>query len=352
VVAGEQRAAEPRPLVVASRPREQVDELVGAQVLGGLAAGDGNGGVAVRGVLGQRIGADALAVTVGSLERHRSRPGMMAGVAASRARWVGRVVATVVPGAVGVAAPLVLREQAKRARREISGLFAGQAWPAASRGLSLGMEPRPVRLVVLGDSSGVGLGAERPEDTAGLVLLQRLQGAGLAASLDVIAVSGADARDLADQVSEALARGVDVALISVGANDVTHRLPARVGGRLLGHAVLRLRDSDAEVVVATCPDLGAVRRLGRPLRWWAAVASRREWWAQGRAARRAGARVVSVGARLGREFSRNPSHFSRDGFHPSSAGYAALAQELWPAVLAAVSGSVAVNTRAPGAASS
>ena len=84
--------------------------------------------------------------------------------------------------------------------------------------------------------------------------------------------------------------------------------------------------------MATAPDLGAVDRLGRPLRWWAGVASRRTWRAQERSVRRAGGEPVAVGRLLGSAFARDRTLFSADGFHPSSAGYAALAEALWPAV--------------------
>lgn len=230
----------------------------------------------------------------------------------------------------------LLRRQIRQAHRAIGALAAGESWPAAARGVEVGTEQAPrLRLVLLGDSSGVGLGARRPEDTLGHRLLSRLASAGYGARLDVVAVSGADARDLAGQVEEALVLAPHVAVVSVGGNDVTHRLRPRAAGRLLGDAVARLRTGGAQVVVATCPDLGAVRRLGRPLRWWAGVASRREWRSQRAAASRAGAVVVGVGRQLGPAFARDAGMFSADGFHPSSTGYAALADTLWPAVLAA-----------------
>jgi lysophospholipase L1-like esterase len=190
-----------------------------------------------------------------------------------------------------------------------------------------------LHLVLLGDSSAVGLGASGPSDTAGLRLLSRLAEEGQAATLDVVAVSGAIAADLDSQVTEALALGADVAVISIGANDVTHRVPPRKTARLLGAAVARLREAGVQVVVATAPDLGAVHRLGRPLRWWAAAASRRTWRAEERAVVTNGGEPVAVGRLLGPEFAHHPEMFAADGFHPSSAGYAAVADALWPSVL-------------------
>lgn len=241
------------------------------------------------------------------------------------------LVPTGVVGVFGVGGPLLLRSQAGRARREITELADGQTWPAAARGVAVG-EGTPLRLVILGDSSAVGLGADGPEDTAGLRVLRRLAADGQAATLDVVAVSGAVATDLDDQVSEALTLSPQLAVISIGANDIAKRIAPRVTAKALGAAVERLRAEGVEVVVATAPDLGAVMRLGRPLRWVAGLASRRTWNAQERAATTAGALVVPVGKLIGPLFAQDPSLFSADGFHPSSAGYALIVEELWPVI--------------------
>src|SRR3712207_6994524 len=57
-----------------------------------------------------------------------------------------------------------------------------------------------------------------------------------------------------------------LAMIIVGANDVTHRVPMAAACRDLGKAVRRLRDAGAVVVVGTTPDLGTVKPLLQPLR--------------------------------------------------------------------------------------
>ena len=90
----------------------------------------------------------------------------------------------------------------------------------------------PLRLAVLGDSSAAGLGCQRAEQTPGALLA-----GGLARELqrrvllDVQAVVGARARDLDTQVARALARGVDLTVIMIGANDVTHRTPITAATR-------------------------------------------------------------------------------------------------------------------------
>ena len=58
----------------------------------------------------------------------------------------------------------------------------------------------------------------------------------------------------------------DVAVILIGANDVTHTVLPAASVRLLSEAVRRLREAGVHVVVGTCPDLGTVAPLQFPLR--------------------------------------------------------------------------------------
>jgi hypothetical protein len=135
------------------------------------------------------------------------------------------------------------------------------------------------------------------------------------------------------QVAQALRRPVDAAVIIVGANDVTHRVPITSAVRDLRRAVQALREAGAVVVVGTTPDLGSVKPLMQPLRSVAAVISRRLAAAQTVATVEAGGSAVSLGDLLGREFSEKPHLWSDDRFHPSAAGYSRVVDALLPALL-------------------
>ena len=87
---------------------------------------------------------------------------------------------------------------------------------------------------------------------------------------------------------------------------MTHRLDRSVAVRHLEMTVRRLRETGAEVVVGTCPDLGAVEPLPQPLRWLARRWSRDLAAAQTVAVVEAGGRAVSVGDMLGAAFSADP----------------------------------------------
>src|SRR4029079_5005028 len=70
------------------------------------------------------------------------------------------------------------------------------------------------------------------------------------------AVVGSVSAWLDAQVEIALDVGVDLAIIFIGANDVTTAVNDATAARYLHDAVRTLRDAGAEVVVASCPDLG------------------------------------------------------------------------------------------------
>jgi lysophospholipase L1-like esterase len=210
----------------------------------------------------------------------------------------------------------------------------------------------PVRLVVLGDSSAAGYGAERPSETFAAAIA-----AGLAEQLRrpvrmrCLAVVGAESRGLPPQVEVALRQRPDVAVISIGGNDVTHRVRVPTAVCHLVDAVRALRAAGVEVVVGTCPDLGTIRPIQPPLRWLARRWSRQMATAQTIAVVEAGGRTVSLGDLLGELFYAEPDRmFSFDRFHPSGAGYLAAAQAVLPTVVAALTEPApAVLDRAAGA---
>jgi lysophospholipase L1-like esterase len=188
---------------------------------------------------------------------------------------------------------------------------------------------RPLRLAVIGDSSAAGVGCDTVDQTPGALLAHALVDRGYQVHLDVLAVSGSLSADLAAQVSRALLSPPDLAVICIGANDVTHFIPPDVAAPQLGEAVRRLRTAGVAVLVATCPDLGSVRSVPQPLRRVGHHLCRRMTRAQTRAVSRAGGLPVDVGRALGRAFARQDQElFSPDRFHPSPQGYRALVDTL------------------------
>ncbi len=197
---------------------------------------------------------------------------------------------------------------------------------------------KPISFVVLGDSTACGFGVSTPEETPGALLASGLAAlAGRPVKLTVVAISGAETHELDAQIDKALAVGPDVALVIIGANDVTHRTLPSESVRLFARGVRRLRDTGCEVVAGTCPDLGTVEPLAFPLRQVARRWSQRLAAAQTIAGVEAGARTVSLGSLLGPEFAAAPRElFGPDRFHPSATGYASAAVALLPSLAAAI----------------
>ena len=236
-----------------------------------------------------------------------------------------------------VASAWTLRLQAGVARRAI-GKPLGEEALLADRTYKRKYGD-PIDLLLLGDSIAAGLGADDPKHTLGGELARRLtRQTRRAVRLHTAAVVGAESSALAAQL-ESLAPDYrpDLAVIVVGGNDITHRVRTSESRRHLGDAIGVLRGAGVEVVVGTCPDLGALRPLPQPLRSLGARASRQLAAAQRDVTTELGGRAVSLADVVGPFFITQPDEmFALDRFHPSGAGYRRTAKAMLPSVLAAL----------------
>lgn len=232
----------------------------------------------------------------------------------------------------------LLHRQAEHARHLI-GKPLGEAPPDADRVWRRSYDGRPVELLLLGDSIAAGLGADRRKETLGARLAKGLgKRMGRPVRLRTVAIVGSESSALAGQLDGLPASyRPDVAVVVVGGNDVTHRVPVTECAESLSVCVQRLRAAGAGVVVGTCPDLGLLRPVPQPLRSLGSRASRQLAAAQEDAAVVAGAYAVSLARVVGPFFVTNPDEmFSLDRFHPSPLGYRRTASALLPSVLAAL----------------
>jgi lysophospholipase L1-like esterase len=251
---------------------------------------------------------------------------------------VGVVGIAMGAGLVVLGGRAVLTRQAALARRRIGKPHGEQALDA-DRVWGGRFDGPPRDLVVLGDSIAAGLGAERRKDTLGARLSKGLARAERRpVRLRTAAVVGAETSMLAAQI-DALpaAYSPDAAVIVVGGNDVTHRVPVSASVAQLEEAIERLQARGAAVVVGTCPDLGALRPVPQPLRALGSRLSRQLADAQAEAARSHDVRAVSLRRAVGPFFVTQPDEmFSLDRFHPSALGYRRTAEALLPALIAAL----------------
>lgn len=244
------------------------------------------------------------------------------------------IASAAIGAAVGVAASVaaVLAAQANQTKNRIGPRTTVPPYHDGRYGTQHGTS---IRIAVLGDSAAAGLGAASPEDTMGAIIAT---GVNAATDRPVLlinhAVVGAQTKDLDAQINRALTAPPHVAVIMIGANDITHLVPRALSQRRLGKAIARLRDHGISVVIATCPDLGAIQPFPEPLRSVMRRASAALAEAQVATSTREGATAVPLGAILGPQFDAWPEvFFAEDQFHPSSQGYRAAAELLLPAVL-------------------
>src|SRR6266540_2235634 len=164
----------------------------------------------------------------------------------SSIRRLARALAvTAIAGTMGGAAVLAGQAIAARTRR-----YAKPDMGLAIRSTAGPGNAPPLRLVLLGDSTALGVGVDRVSDTVG-------------GQLAALLADGPGGRRVARSL---VGTRPDVAVILVGANDATRFGPSRGAPEHLAAAVRRLRAAGVAVVVGTCPDLGAARAFAAPLR--------------------------------------------------------------------------------------
>ncbi|HZE49137.1 MAG TPA: SGNH/GDSL hydrolase family protein [Jatrophihabitantaceae bacterium] len=265
----------------------------------------------------------------------------------SRASRARRIAAAAAYGGGGVGAlgivggaalyGLIIGET-KLARRRIPAAATEPPFVHDTVWAAAGVSARrpPIRMAMLGDSTAAGYGVHHDRDTPGAQLAIAVSAiARRPVHVTSVAVVGAESNTLPAQVANVDPR-VELAVIIVGANDVTHRIKPAESVRYLGDAVRALRANGTRVVVGTCPDLGTIRPLAQPLRYIARRLSRQLAAAQTISVVEAGGRTVSLGDLLGPLFAQSVEMFSEDQFHPSATGYAHAADALLPSALDAL----------------
>ncbi|CAN5338255.1 hypothetical protein BH20ACT22_BH20ACT22_13930 [soil metagenome] len=192
---------------------------------------------------------------------------------------------------------------------------------------------RPLRLVVLGDSTAAGVGAGRPELSYPARLAAQLGDDGYRVDLSALGMSGARTADvLAVQVPLAEASDPDLVFVGIGANDAIHVTPIESVRRDMDEVLRRLRATGAAVVVAGAPDMH-IEAFLEPLRSLSAWRGRMVEDAITSAARSQGVPVVPLRAVAGPRFAANPRLYnSPDQLHPSAAGYGVWVDAILPVI--------------------
>lgn len=244
---------------------------------------------------------------------------------------------TAVGAATGLAAAIAMLVTAEGliARER---LVATRLDSAGARSATFGgdLAAPPIALGMMGDSLAVGYGAESPDGVPGVLIAQALvEASGHPVVLTNVAEVGAASASLIRQLARLRRQASpQVVVIMVGANDVMHLRGLTAALWPLSATVQQLRRDGAQVVVATCPDLGTVHPFSQPLRFVLHWYSRALATGQAIVVLRAGGRSVSLADTLGRLFRLDPDDLfsAHDHLHPSSVGYVAAAAVILPSV--------------------
>ncbi len=212
-----------------------------------------------------------------------------------------------------------------------------QAWWVRARALRLPPGAGPLtgkegagdecRLLVIGDSIAIGVGAARLEEALPGHLARALAGL-LRRQVCWTACgrNGAAAGEVIDSLPALLpAQPVDLVLVSVGVNDVTGLTRVASWEARLRTLSARLRAHSPHALIAFLgvAPMGAFPALPQPLRWLLGLRAA----TLDRAAARTLASLPQV-LYLAFEEVPDPGRFSADGYHPSAQGYRELGEAL------------------------
>lgn len=205
------------------------------------------------------------------------------------------------------------------------------------RGVTFGEAGAPrLNFVVIGDSTSVGVGASKPEETFPWLLAERLAGQ-FRVCLDVVGFSGARMADAAGiQTPEAVALDPDLVLVGIGGNDATHLTSISRVRAELARMLDDLGRTGASVVVVGPGEMRGVLAIPQPLRTLTVWSARRVGRVIREETRRRRLPLVDLAGLTGEAFRRAPHrYYSKDLFHPGAEGYALWADAMAPTVLAA-----------------
>ena len=197
-----------------------------------------------------------------------------------------------------------------------------------------------LRLLVLGDSSAVGVGvADQAQALVGHLVPALARYARVEVHWQLVARSGVTSSGCLALLDEPVLAGLqaDVAVVSLGVNDVVEQVPSRRAVDARAAIANRLRNAHgvAHVVFTPLPPVHRFPGLPQPLRWIAGRDARRHDDAVARwAATRSDISHVPIDLPL------SVGVMAADGFHPAEPVYRVcgvalaeyIAQHVWPAL--------------------
>ncbi|MDX1456848.1 MAG: SGNH/GDSL hydrolase family protein [Marinobacter sp.] len=177
-----------------------------------------------------------------------------------------------------------------------------------------------ISVLVLGDSAAAGVGVEMQDQALAGQLVRRL-GQDFAVTWTLLAKTGLKAREVLNLLDNASVGSYDVALLSVGVNDVTGSTGVSDWVGHMEQLIVRLktRHQVRHIILSPVPPMHAFPALPQPLRWWLGQRARR--FNENLAAFVAASEDCCL---VQGELPVDLKLMAADGFHPGNAAY-----DLW-----------------------
>jgi lysophospholipase L1-like esterase len=223
----------------------------------------------------------------------------------------------------GPVLPLVLL-QGRRTRATIP-LLPEAAGPRRGTVPSAGA---PMSLLVLGESTAVGVGASTQDEALAFCLARALSRTrAVSVDVQVVGQTGANVERVRRELYTQVVHPIDAVLVILGVNDTLELTRGARWSSELDALIAELKSRARDVVFSGVPALGELRSLPQPMR---SALGARAAYLDARLARACAAHGVH---HVPIRFPYRPDQISADGFHPSALGYEAWAEALasaWP----------------------
>jgi len=221
---------------------------------------------------------------------------------------------------------------------------------AQAQGVRAGVEPLPeppgpragregkgddeLRLLVVGDSSAVGVGAPHQDLALAKPLARNLaQRTGRPVRWTLLAETGLTSAGALAFLKARDVPDADLAVVVLGVNDITNQVPLPQALKHRGEIAvwMEAHAGVGEVLFPALPEMERFPSLPQPLAWWAGQMSRRNNRAQARWAAGWPLRAPKV-HHVEMNGLMHPRLMAADGFHPGPGLYARVAEHLAVAI--------------------
>lgn len=203
-------------------------------------------------------------------------------------------------------------------------IFCGQRLerPSISRDLRTFGRGRSLRFAVLGDSTAVSMGGDYEQGYAVAVARHLAQKHKI--TWGNVAIPGARIADVVrEQITDIAQLRPDIALVAVGANDVTHFTQLEAVRRSFEELIEKLRaiNPDMRIVLTGAPAMGTAPRFMRITRRLMAMRTQAVNRIVIEISKRRRVIFAPIAAETEEIYRAHPELFAADKFHPTTEGY-------------------------------